>query len=101
MILVADIFHISNGTSYLTGIKRVNFNFDFPSYFDLYVDGNVVERLRVEGLVLANNSNIDEYFEKITFWVYGHVQKSLIHEKKDVCLKYCQQIVVEDSGQKK
>lgn len=78
MILLADIFHISNGTSFLVGVKRTNCNFDFPCYFDLYVQGLILKRIRAEGLVLDNNLPIDEYFEK-----------ELISRANDAYLKAC------------
>lgn len=88
MIFLAQIFHISNGTSYLAGIKRHNFDFEFPCSFNLYANGVFVRTLRIEGLILNNNYTVDEYFDKITVWMDGHLEKDLVNDKIDAYLKY-------------
>lgn len=87
MILVGDFFHISNNTTLVSGIKRSNFNFEFPCIFDLFVDGEFVQNIKVEGMVLDNNYYIDKAFDKITLWAYGHLDKRLIEGKTDAYLK--------------
>ncbi len=87
MILVGDFFHISNNTTYIIGIKKCNFNFEFPCVFDLFVEGKFVQKIVAEGFVLNNNSYLDEVFEKITIWVNGHLDKQLIADKFDTYLK--------------
>lgn len=87
MILVGDFFHVSNNTTFVSGIKRTNFNFEFPCKFDLLVDGKSVQKIHAEARVLDNNYFIDDLFEKITVSVEGHLSKELIANKVDVCLK--------------
>lgn len=87
MIFISDFFHISNDTTYISGIKRTHFNFEFPCAFNLFTEGTLIGKITVEGIVLNNNYYIDEAFEKITVWVKGHLDKDLIAGKTDACLK--------------
>lgn len=87
MILIGDFFHIANNTTFISGVKRNGFDIEFPCVFDLFVNGKFIQKVQAGGMVLNNNYYIDEYFDKITISVKGHLEKEIILNKVDAYLK--------------
>jgi|GEM_PF-4544074 len=95
MILIDQFFHMSNGTTYVAGVKRKGFHFPNQCYFDLYAGSEFIDRIKVESVVMAHSrppfdpgEHVPAWkpYELITVWVEGHLDKKMIEGKTNTYL---------------
>lgn len=80
MILISEVFNLSNGSSIIVGFKKKNHNFNLPHNFLLYVNNHLECIVDVVGVVLGGNNNHNhEKFDEIHLACTGHLDKDKIN----------------------